>query len=119
MSTEPNQSNQEIDLGHVYRKVIGKMSKANDSFFDTLLYLKRHLVTVVVLVLVGATLGFFLDRSSKSYLHKMIVSPNFRSVDYLYEEVEHLNEKIREGDTLFLKSIGIKKPKKHFISKEE
>jgi hypothetical protein len=57
-------------------------------------------------------LGFYLDKKVKSYDHQIIVSPNFGSIDYLYAKVDLLQSKINEGDTVFLKEIGIKNTKK-------
>jgi hypothetical protein len=48
----------------------------------------------------------------KNYDHKIIVIPNFDSAEYLYSKINLLNVKIKDNDTLFLKSLGIKDPKK-------
>ena len=39
------------------------------------------------------------------------MAPNFGSTDYLYDKIDLLESKIKERDTVFLKSIGIKNPK--------
>jgi hypothetical protein len=39
------------------------------------------------------------------------VRPNFGSTEYLYNKIDLLSSKIKNQDTLFLKSIGIKDPK--------
>jgi len=58
-------------------------------------------------------LGYFMDKKLKSYDNQIMVMPNFESTDYLYSKVALLNSKIKEGDTVFLKSIvGVKNPKK-------
>lgn len=75
-------------------------------------FILRNAVTLVVLLLLGAGLGFYLDQTQKTYKNSIIVHPNFESTDYLYAKIEFLNSKIKEKDTLFLKSIGIGKPKK-------
>ena len=38
------------------------------------------------------------------------MSPNFGSVEYLYSKIELLQSKIRENDTVFLKSVGFSNP---------
>jgi hypothetical protein len=43
-----------------------------------------------------------------------LVEPNFGSTDYLYAKVDEINAKIKEQDTVYLKSIGISKPKDIF-----
>lgn len=62
---------------------------------------------------VGAGLGFYLDKNTKIYDNQIIVSPNFGSTDDMYAKIELINSKIGEGDTIFLKNVvGIKEPKK-------
>ena len=61
----------------------------------------------LILFLIGAGLGYYLDKTTNVYDHQLIVTPNFGSSDYLYAKVEQLNAKIKEEDTLFLKAIGI------------
>ena len=61
----------------------------------------------------GAGLGYYIDKSSKIYDNQLIVAPNFGSTDYLYAKIELINSKIEDGDTLFLKEVvGVKNPKK-------
>ncbi|RZJ64628.1 MAG: hypothetical protein EOO45_18545 [Flavobacterium sp.] len=100
--------NQEIDLTKVARSVRASFSRANDSIFDGILFIKRNIVIFIILIIVGAALGFYLDSSSKSYEHKVNVIPNFQSVDYLYSEIDLLNAKLRENDSAFFKKAGIK-----------
>ncbi|MEL1246030.1 hypothetical protein AAEO56_17280 [Flavobacterium sp. DGU11] len=107
-----NDPDREIDLSEVSAKVKGYFTRVNDSFFDGILFIKRNIILIAGIVLVGAGLGFYLDMGPKTYSNKVIVHPNFQSVDYLYEAVEGINLKIKQRDTLFLKSIGIKKPKR-------
>jgi len=106
-----NDPNTEIDLAQVSAKVKGYFTRVNDSFFDWILFVKRNIIVVAVIVIIGAALGFYMDNGPKAYSQKIIVHPNFESVDYLYEAVEEVNVKIRERDTLFLKGIGIMHPR--------
>ncbi len=108
MATQPNANDyQEIDLSRVSRKVKGYVSRVNDSFFDVILFFKKYAIVIVVLVILGGILGYFQDKNSGSYEHKLYVIPNFKSADYLYSKVEHINLKIGEWDTVTLKDIGI------------
>jgi len=104
MAEQSQAPHQEIDLGQVYKKLRQSAGRANNKFFDLILFIKRNIIVVALLLIAGAVLGYFLDKSSHVYRHKVIVSPNFGSVDYLYEEVEHINTKIRENDTVYLKN---------------
>lgn len=106
MST--NSQEQEIDLGQVFQKVKDFFNTVLDSIFDFLLYIKRNIIVLFLLMVVGAAIGYFLDKNTKKYDHNIIVTPNFGSTDYLYAKIELLNAKNKENDTLFLNAIGVK-----------
>jgi hypothetical protein len=110
MST--NSQDQEIDLSVLSQKIGDFFQKMIDSFFDFILFIKRNIIIIVLLFVIGIVLGYFMDKKSKQYDHEVVVLPNFNSVDYLYSKIKLINSKRKEGDTLFLKSIGIKEPKK-------
>ncbi|AWH84439.1 hypothetical protein HYN59_04600 [Flavobacterium album] len=114
-----NDPNNEIDLSRVSAKVKGYFTRANDSFFDGILFIRRNIILIAVIILVGAGLGYYMDKGPKIYSNKVIVHPNFQSVDYLYTAVEDINLKIQQKDTLFLKSIGIREPKRFLKIKIE
>ncbi|WP_291114724.1 hypothetical protein [Flavobacterium sp. UBA6135] len=78
------------------------------ALFNGILFLKRNLIWIIGLFIIGVGLGYYLDTTSKVYDNQLIVMPNFGSNDYLYSKVEQLNAKIKEKDTVFLKQIGIK-----------
>lgn len=107
MANQPNNDYQEIDLSRVSRKVKGYFSRANDSFFDVILFFKKYAIIIIVLVILGVILGYFQDKNSSRYEHKLYVIPNFKSVDYLYSKIDYVNSKISERDTVFLREIGI------------
>lgn len=112
-SNKPQQSdNQEIDLGQISKKVSEGFESFLTAIFRGILFLKRNIIWIIGLFAIGAALGFYLDKTTKVYDHKLIVTPNFGSTDYLYAKVEQLNAKIKEKDTAFLKKIGIQETKK-------
>ena len=110
MST--NSQEQEIDLGQLSKKIGGFFQKLIDSFFDLILFIKRNILIIAILFILGIVLGYFMDKKAKQYDHEIVVLPNFKSVDYLYSKINLINAKKKENDILFLKSIGIKEPKK-------
>lgn len=112
-SNVPQQTdNQEIDLGQISKKLSQGYESLLTNLFRGILFLKRNLIWIIGLFVIGAALGFYMDKTTKVYDHKLIVTPNFGSSDYLYAKVEQLNAKIKEEDTLFLKKIGIEDSKK-------
>lgn len=55
----------------------------------------------------GVASGLYLNKLTKSYEQKIIVTPNFRSIDYLYNKIELINSKLDDNDEDFFKEIGI------------
>lgn len=107
-----NSDNQEIDLSQIANKVNGIYDSLLNKLFRFILFVKRNVILLLVLFVVGAVIGFYLDKKVKSYDNQIIVSPNFGSTDFVYAKIDLLQSKITEGDTVFLKEIGIKNTKK-------
>jgi hypothetical protein len=111
-ATPQNNDNQEIDLSQISKKIGGFFENIGMSIFSIILFFKRNIIWVGILFVIGAGLGYYLDKTIKIYNHEIIVSPNFGSVDYMNAKIELINSKVEDGDTLFLKEvIGIKNPK--------
>lgn len=113
MSTSPqtNFNDQEIDLSQLSKKIGEKIQSFIDWLFDGILFIRRNIKIFIALIVIGSVAGFILDKNNHIYNHQIIVSPNFGSTDYLYSKVNLLSAKIKEKDTTFLKTIGIKNPK--------
>lgn len=110
MSTTPKNvlDNQEIDLSQISRKI----GRGFQSFlFNTIRFFIKNAIIILILFVLGIGIGYLLDHNQKSYDHEIIVIPNFNSADYLYSKIELINSKIKQGDTLFLQSLGLKYPK--------
>lgn len=109
MGTTPkhNSDDQEIDLSQISRKLGQLYENFLSWIFRGILFVKRNLIILTILFVIGAGIGYFMDKSSKVYNNEIIVSPNFGSTDYLYSKINLLQAKIKERDTVFLKKIGI------------
>lgn len=104
--------NQEIDLSQISRKIGGLFQDFNAFLFRCIQFFIKNGLVIVVLLIVGVGVGFYLDSTQKTYDHQIIVTPNFKSADYLYAKIDLINGKIVEVDTLFLKNtVGLKHPK--------
>jgi hypothetical protein len=114
MNTEipTKQEEQEIDLTQIAKRIRRFFDGILMLIFKSILFLKKNILTIGILLILGFILGFVLDKTTKSYNHEIIVAPNFDSNDYLYSKVSLLNSKISEGDTVFLKELGFKDFKK-------
>lgn len=102
--------NQEIDLSQISKKIGGFFEGISNRFFRGILFVKRNLIILIVLVIVGLGLGFFID-SNKVYNSQIIISPSLGGVDYLYSKIDLLSSKLSEKDITFINSIGIKNSK--------
>lgn len=110
-ATSQNNYNQEIDLSQISKKIGEFFESISNLIFSGILFIKRNIIIFISLFIVGAGIGYYLDKNSNSYEHEIIVAPNFGSTDYLYDKIDLLESKIKERDTVFLKSIGIQNPK--------
>jgi hypothetical protein len=102
--------NQEIDLSVISEKIGTFFQSINKFFFKTIQFVVKKIIVLGILFIIGIGLGIYLDKTQKIYVNEIIVQPNFGSTDYLYSKVELLSSKIKERDTVFLKSIGINEP---------
>lgn len=107
----PDKASSEIDLSQLASKIGNGFNNFGYSIFNTIQFFIKHGIAIVLLLILGLSAGFYLSIYQKNYDHKIIVLPNFNSSEYLYSKINLLNVKIKEKDTAFLKSIGIKKPK--------
>lgn len=107
-----NNDNQEIDLSEIGKKIGGFFDGISATIFSWMIFIKRNIVIIGILFVLGIALGFYFDKTSKNYNHNIIVTPNFGSGDYLYAKVSLLNSKIKENDSVFLNSIGFLNSKK-------
>lgn len=115
MNTSPNNTsdNKEIDLSQISKGIGNFFENIATFVFRAILFFKKNSVVLGILLIVGILIGFYLDKSTKTYDNQIIVSPNYDSNNYLYEKINLINSKIIDKDTLFLKNkVGIIHPKK-------
>lgn len=111
-ASQNNSDNQEIDLSQISKKIGGFFEDISTSIFKGILFLKRNILIIGGLFVLGVVLGIYLDKTSSAFNNQIVVSPNFGSNDYLYSKIELLNSKIEERDTVFLKGIGFQNASK-------
>lgn len=105
-----NIDNTDIDLAKLKSKVKGGVATINNSFFESILFIRRNLTILIILFVIGAAVGFFLDRTARTYKNEIIVIPNFGTIDYLYAKVDLIEAKIKEKDESFFNKLGISDP---------
>ena len=110
MST--NSQEQEIDLGQLSKKIGGYFQKLIDSFFDFILFIKKNKILLILLIILGIILGYYIDETENSYDSEVIVTPNFGGSDYLYSKMDLLTSKLNQKDRDFFESVNIKNSNK-------
>lgn len=100
-------SNNEIDLLKVSNSLKNGLTKSLKIIPNTINFIKRNILILVGLLIVGGISGFFYNKYEKAYNSNIIVTPNFETVDYLYEKVTLLNSHIQQNDKDFLQKVGI------------
>ncbi|OXB01258.1 hypothetical protein B0A75_06725 [Flavobacterium oncorhynchi] len=114
MSTKvpQNNSEQEIDIFDLSKTIGNFFDRINALLFRSIQFFIRNWIIILVLIVLGFGLGWFLDSNKKTFQNEVIVTPNFGSVDYLYSKIDLIESKIVSGDTVFLKKVvGISNPK--------
>ncbi|HEY4628036.1 MAG TPA: hypothetical protein VIH02_02000 [Flavobacterium sp.] len=107
-----NPNDQEIDLSQIFKKIGGLFQDFNTFLFRCIQFFIKNGIAIIILLIIGFGLGFYLDKNQKTYNHQIIVAPNFESTNYLYSKIDLIESKISERDTLFLREVvGIKRPK--------
>lgn len=109
MSTNPQ--DQEIDLGQIGTGIKNLFNGIINSIFDFIFFVKKKIMIIGGLFVVGIILGFLFDKKL-SYNQEISVIPNFGSNEYLYTQTAFLQSRLKENDAAFFKKIGVNDYKK-------
>lgn len=112
MDNQTNFNDQELNLSDIKQRVNSAVDQVGWSVFRAMRFIRRNILALAGLFIVGVGLGIYLDLKSKTYDNQVMVIPNFNSADYLYAQIDLLESKIKQGDTVFLKKAGFEHPKK-------
>ena len=116
MADQPvNQNNSdEIDLGQLFQ-MIGRGFQKFFNFIGSifkgifhiimlfLLFVQKNIILIGAAIIVGGIGGFFLDQITPvKYISRMVVEPNFNSVQQLYNNIEFYNDLAKAKDSVAL-----------------
>ena len=105
-STQNNSD--EIDLGQLFHLIGRGLNAVFRWFLRVFLYLKKNLLILIGLVIVGLAIGYGLNQIiSEKYKSEVIVKPQLESKNYLYDVINEIQSNIQAKDTLFFNTIGI------------
>lgn len=97
---------EEVDLGYMFKSIGGFFKNIVKLLFLAISFIKKFILIIIGIIIIGVIVGYFLDKTSKKvYENRIIVIPNFESVEYLYDITDELNFKINTKDSVFLGEI--------------
>ena len=103
------QKNEEIDLIYVFSKFKETLKSWVVLLFNAIDYILKKWIIITILIVLGAVLGYFTqDNYKPNKKATALVRINFDSVDYVYSEIDLINEKVKERDSVFFSSMGLK-----------
>ncbi|UOB19407.1 hypothetical protein [Abyssalbus ytuae] len=113
---KPQNSSEEVDLGQLFKLIgdafnklfrfIGNIFKWIFHFLiGILIFVQKHFLKFAIAGLIGLIIGGILDyRKEPKYISKMVVEPNFQSVQQLYNDIDFYNELASSKDSVTLAS---------------
>jgi len=112
-------NNEEVDLGQLFKLIgqgISNFIKGIKSFFigilnlfiQIALFLKKNFIKIAAITFLGVVFGFYKDYTNPIvYEATMQVEPNSGSTQQLYNEVEAINNAIKQENSIVLKQLGL------------
>ena len=108
---------EEVDLGALFVIIgkgfskffnfIGAIFKGIFHFLITILiFLKENSLKIGVAAAIGLVVGFLLEiKSSDLYSSVMLVQPNYKSVNQLYNNINYYNDLVEQKDTVGIQNV--------------
>ncbi|MDH3697150.1 MAG: hypothetical protein OEQ81_00695 [Flavobacteriaceae bacterium] len=110
ISNSPGSPNDELDLGQLFTLIKKGFLGVFKFFLRLFVYVRNNIIWLIVLSILGAALGIGLNKiSARKLKTEVIVSPNLKSKNYLYDAVNEINGKIKAKDTAFFASLDVGK----------
>lgn len=98
----------EINLSHVYASFKKNIKRSVVLLFKAIDFLIRNWIVIAGIIVLGVALGYFSQiNTTQSKKATVLLRVNFDAVNYLYSEVDLINEKLKEKDSLFFSVIGL------------
>jgi uncharacterized membrane protein len=101
-------NNEEIDLGFLFNLLRKTANKFISLVFDALSFIQKKIIIILILLIIGVVFGYFSNHNEEPDLKvEVLVRVNFDAVNYVYNEVDLIRNKISEKDSLFFSKIGL------------
>jgi len=96
----------EVDLGFIFTAIGNFFNRIFKALLSVLIFIGKHKIRLGIIILIGAIIGYLLDlKRNQPFESNFIVSSNYESADYLYNKIETIDRKIKQKDTVFLKTV--------------
>jgi hypothetical protein len=104
---EQNNSDQ-IDLTQMLNALKKGLVRFIVLLFNAWNFIIKKWIIVISLLIIGVLLGYFLQSNYKpNKKTEVLLKVNFDAVAYLYKEVELINNKIEQKDSIFISNLGL------------
>lgn len=108
-----NQSDEEIDLGYLFQKIKSAAKSILKGILNIIIFFWKHKFPLIGLGIIGIALGLYLAKTAeRTYVNELLIQPNYKSTQYVYDKVDAINYKIDDKDSIFLKEVFGKNYKK-------
>lgn len=102
MRNSQENNSQEIDLVFLAKKIKGFFVSIGFSILRLINFIIRNKIIVIILFVLGISIGGYFDRKSKNnFKTEVVVVPNFDSVDLLYSEVENFKSNLNSNKSKY------------------
>ena len=101
----PN-ADQEMDLTDIFALFQRLFYKFLALCFKAIDYIFKYWWIILLLIIGGATLGYF-TKGKPKYESKLIIQTNFDSQSYVYNAVKQFDDNLSEKDAEFITSVGL------------
>ncbi len=110
MADQPTKQNtsDEIDLGQLFQMIGRGFNKLGTFFLRVFLYLKKNILILIGLAVLGVLIGYGLKMISTEKMQlDVIVRPNLESKDYLYDVVAEIESNLKSQNEALFKELGV------------
>ncbi|GGE02426.1 hypothetical protein [Psychroflexus salis] len=102
----PTQANEEIDLGVLFDKIKSLVKSVLKGIVNVVQFFWKHKFRLIIVGVIGIAVGLYLAKTAeKIYLNELLIEPNYKSTQYVYDKVNAINKKIESADTIYLQDV--------------
>ncbi|WP_299761777.1 hypothetical protein [uncultured Dokdonia sp.] len=105
-SQPASDADQEMDLTDIFTLFQRIFYKFLALCFKALDFIFKSWWVILLLIILGATLGYF-TKGEPKYTSDIIIKTNYKSQSYVYNAIKQFDDNLSEKDEEFIKSVGL------------